>query len=308
MSQPQSSSPERLRVFLSYSHFDEGLKDKLEAHLSALKRSDLIETWSDRKIEPGQEWEGEIDERLIKADLVLLLISSDFLHSDFCYLTETRNALDRHARGQALVILIVVREVDLKGLPIAQLQMLPKDGHAVTSRFWNDEDEAFKNVAEGVRLAVNEFREQRSLRVELQAQPGIELEPRYLDAAIAGEIPVGATHEVAALVRTNDSHGLKAILSKGDSTGSQYSCKASDVHSESFDARYTVTNGITTSPAYRLTIDAPDLIIQDTDKHLKMERGRDSIAFKFLVKAPSAGEHAFVSTCMRGRGQLLSCC
>lgn len=86
---------------------------------------------------------------VFEADVILLLISSDFLHSDFCYLIETRNALDRHAQGQALVIPVVLRDVDFKGLPIAELQMLPKDARAVTSGSWKSEDEAFKNVCGG---------------------------------------------------------------------------------------------------------------------------------------------------------------
>ena len=227
---------------------------------------------------------------MLDADVILLLVSSDFLHSDFCYLIETKNALDRHSHGQAVVIPIVLRTVDFKGLPIASLQMLPKDAHPVTSDFWNSEDDALTNVAEGIRAAVDQFRNTRSTRREDLAKPHIALEPRYLDAAIEGEIPVDTTRELIAVVRTRESYGLNAILSGGDSSRSEYSCTHRDVRSEPFDARYEVVDQTRKSPAYRLTVDAPDLVVNDEDKRFFLDWGKDSITFKFFVKANRAGE------------------
>src|SRR5580658_7195203 len=160
------SLPRSVKVFLSYSHKDEELKKELDSHLSALKRLEMIETWNDRQIPTGDEWKKHIDQRLNDADIILLLISSDFLASDYCYQTETLAALDRYRRGSALVIPIVLREVQFRGLPIADLQMLPTDGHPVLSSFWHSRDEAFKNIADGIRTRVEEFLEKRSLEAE----------------------------------------------------------------------------------------------------------------------------------------------
>jgi hypothetical protein len=92
-----SSARAPLEVFISYAHADQALKDELLKHLSPLKRRGLVEHWHDRQIDAGAEWAEEIDARLESAHIILLLISPDFLHSDFCYQKEMVRALERHA-------------------------------------------------------------------------------------------------------------------------------------------------------------------------------------------------------------------
>jgi len=297
---------QRVKVFLSYSHRDEGLKEQLDAHLSALKRSGAVETWSDRNIGPGDEWKKEIDEHLVAADVILLLISADFLASDFCYQIETLNALERHARGQAIVIPVVLRDVDFRGLPIASLQMLPKDAVAVTSKNWASPDEALKNVAEGIRKSVDIFREERAVLRDKDAQPSAQFENRYLDAAIAGEIPIGMNRDVVAFVRLKGSKGLTSILPETRTTDSVYSSIASEVRSEPFEAKFKVgADKVPESPVYRLTLDAPGLSIQDSrDKRFTLEWGRDSMKFTFFVEADRPGEQHLRVNLLRG--ELLS--
>ncbi|MDX1984491.1 MAG: toll/interleukin-1 receptor domain-containing protein [Bryobacteraceae bacterium] len=290
-----------MKVFLSYSHLDEDLKKKLDAHLSALKRSGAIETWNDRKIGSGEEWRKRIDEQLISANIVLLLISSDFLASDFCYEIETISALERHNRGQAIVIPVVLRDVDFHGLPIASLQMLPKDAVAVTSSKWSSEDEALRQVAEGVRRAVARFRDVRAQLREDIARTGALYEPRFLDAAIASELPIGVGREVVALVRLKDSTGLVSVLPESRNPDSPFTSIASEVRSEPFEAKYTI-NALSEpeSPVYRLTLEARDLSIEKVEKHFPLERGRDSVRMTFFVKADHAGEHHLRVNLFRG--------
>ena len=73
-----------LKVFISYAHADEAHRKTLAKHLSALEDEGLIAVWHDRKITGGREWAGAIDDALRSADIVLLLISADFLDSDYC--------------------------------------------------------------------------------------------------------------------------------------------------------------------------------------------------------------------------------
>jgi TIR domain len=82
---PSESHPTGLRVFYSYSHKDEQYRDELEEHLSLLKRQNLIQSWHDRRISAGQEWQGLIDESLEAANVILFLVSAAFLASDYCY-------------------------------------------------------------------------------------------------------------------------------------------------------------------------------------------------------------------------------
>jgi internalin A len=136
-------------VFFSYSHKDESLRDELETHLKLLQRQRIISTWHDRKIMPGTEWDGEIDRYLESASIILLLVSADFLASDYCWDKEVTRAVQRDAAGEATVIPVVLRECDWKGAPFERLQGLPTDLKPVTA--WDDRDAAWTNVARGIR-------------------------------------------------------------------------------------------------------------------------------------------------------------
>jgi tetratricopeptide (TPR) repeat protein len=146
---------ELIEVFYSYSHKDEKLRDKLEDHLSALRNQGVIANWHDRKITAGTEWEGQINEHINSAHIILLLISSSFLASKYCYDVEMNRAMERHNKGEAQVITIILRPVDWKGSPFAKLQFLPKDARPIIK--WPTRDEGFENVALGIRKVVEEL-------------------------------------------------------------------------------------------------------------------------------------------------------
>jgi predicted phosphodiesterase len=152
------SSSKPVEIFYSYSHKDEKLRNRLETHLSLLKQQGLVINWHDRKIGAGKEWENKIEEHLNTADIILLLISPDFLASDYCYSNEMNRALERHERGEANVIPIILRRVYWQGAQFGKLQALPTDGKPVTGPSWHNQDEAFFNVVEGIRKAVEEIR------------------------------------------------------------------------------------------------------------------------------------------------------
>src|SRR2546421_9745171 len=99
-------------VFYSYAHEDESLRNELEKHLSLLQRRGIITTWHDRKIVPGTDWAYAIDSHLNEATIILLLVSPDFMASDYCYSIEMDRALKRHQAGKARVIPIILRSVD----------------------------------------------------------------------------------------------------------------------------------------------------------------------------------------------------
>ena len=141
-----------VRLFYSYSHKDEELRKELEEHLALLRRQGFVSGWHDRMIGAGEEWKGQLDKNLEEAQIILLLISPSFLASDYCYDVETKRALDRDDNGEAKVIPILLRPVDWEGAPFARLQGLPIDLRPVTT--WPNRDEAFTNVALGIRRAV----------------------------------------------------------------------------------------------------------------------------------------------------------
>lgn len=141
-----------ITVFYSYAHEDEKLRDELAKHLSLLKREGIIKEWHDRRIVPGDEWKHHIDHYLEAAELILLLVSPDFIASDYCYDIEMQRALERHEEGAARVVPIILRPVDWSSAPFAALQALPTNGRAVTD--WPNRDKAFLDVAQGIRRAV----------------------------------------------------------------------------------------------------------------------------------------------------------
>jgi hypothetical protein len=159
-SAPGVAPPKALRVFISYSHQDEALKDELVKHLSPLKRLNLIDDWHDRKISVGDQWDTAIGDALKDADIVLLLISIDFINSRYCYDVELEAALDRERRGEVVVIPIIARNCMWKTTEFARLQATPTDGKAIKT--WADMDEALTVVAERIREVAERLMAERT--------------------------------------------------------------------------------------------------------------------------------------------------
>ncbi|MDP0286660.1 toll/interleukin-1 receptor domain-containing protein [Glaesserella parasuis] len=150
------------KVFISYSHKDECFKDELCEHLSSLRRQGVIDDWNDRKITPGSEWKNDIDKNLLESELILFLVSSSFMNSDYCNDIELKKALRLHSEGTAHIIPIIIRAVDWSGSELASLQALPKDAKAVQS--WSDKDEAWVNVINGIKEHIEVFHQEKSVR------------------------------------------------------------------------------------------------------------------------------------------------
>ena len=130
-----------VKIFFCYTHEDEALLNKLKVYLRPLHRQGLIDVWYDRNISAGTEWEQEIDKHLNEANIILLLISSNFMDSDYCYSIEMQRALCIHNAKKARVIPIILRPADWHEAPFGKLQALPTDGKPVTT--WRNREEAF---------------------------------------------------------------------------------------------------------------------------------------------------------------------
>lgn len=139
-------------VFVSYAREDGDLRGKLYDHLGGLRGAGLIENWYDGEIVPGASWEDEIRGQLNGAEIVLLLITSAFLGSDFIRRVELATALERHRRGEARVIPVVMKRAFWQETELGGLQALPQNGMAVSS--WEEEDAAYEDIARGVSRAV----------------------------------------------------------------------------------------------------------------------------------------------------------
>jgi len=143
-----------VKIFCCYAHEDEALLKKLKTHLRPLQRQGLVNVWHDRDISAGTDWEQQIKEQLNTAQIILLLVSPDFMDSDYCYGIEMQRAIERHERGEARVIPIILRHVYWQSAVFSKLQALPKDGKPVTDPDWHNLDRAFFDVVEGIRKIV----------------------------------------------------------------------------------------------------------------------------------------------------------
>ncbi len=185
-------------LFYSYAHEDEKLRDELDGHLALLRRKGVIRPWHDRGIVPGQKWDEAIDAQLSTADLILLLVSMDFLNSDYIWGKELGTALTRAERGDASVVAVLLRAVDIEDAPFAKLKGLPTDLRPVTS--WPNRDEAWTDVAKGIRRAVEAIQQRWASTPPAAPAPAAPSAPRSSDFGTATATATAAPPDDATAV------------------------------------------------------------------------------------------------------------
>lgn len=142
-----------MRVFISYSHKDAGVLDRLHVHLKNLQRDGQIETWFDRDILAGDVLDDEIKRELEAAELFLLLVTPDFIASDYCVETEMKRALELHEAGKARVVPIIAEPCDWAAMKtLRRLKALPSDGKPISD--WANSNTAFLNVIQEIRRII----------------------------------------------------------------------------------------------------------------------------------------------------------
>jgi len=139
-----------ISIFISYSHVDEELRRQLDTHLMSLKRQGIVDVWHDRRIGAGEDFPNAIDAALNKANIILLLVSPDFIASTYCYEVEMTAALERHTKGEATVIPVILRTCEWQGLRFGHLRASPTDGKPIKQ--FTDLDSAFLEVIRDVKV------------------------------------------------------------------------------------------------------------------------------------------------------------
>jgi internalin A len=132
-------------VFISCLHRDAEFAESRRNHLAPLEREGLIGVWYDGLIAEGSDWNDEIERQISSADVIILLVSADFIASDYAYKKELQIALDHRSRGEAIVLPIIVRPVNWEVTPLKKLKVLSPDGKPVVN--WEPPDEAWRQVA-----------------------------------------------------------------------------------------------------------------------------------------------------------------
>lgn len=157
------------------------LLDRLHKHLAALRRENLLQTWTDRAILAGGAVDSDIAREFERVQLYLLLVSASFINSDYCFEREFEIALRRYRDGEAIIVPIIVRECDWKISALKQFKVLPTDGRPVISRHWHSEDEAFADVVSGLRTLIQNFPIQHSAQRPRRKKPTFVSNESHID-------------------------------------------------------------------------------------------------------------------------------
>ena len=274
-----------LEVFYSYSHKDAELRDQLDVHLSQLVHDGLIVPWVDRRIEAGDEWRGQIDSHVRSAQIILLLISPDFLASEYCYGLELKIALERHAKEHAVVIPIILRPSDWQSAPFAELQCLPREAKAVT--LWANRDEAFAHIAQSIRETVTRFQEPKPgpvMMSELRDQQVAR--QRVVDAAMPGHIVKDRATELLVLIRLPESKGLVGVLQEDE----EAEARPEDVRSRPFDVAFPLgPTGLAQPLKIAVQLTSPDFSPPTQSKNIFVPVNADSTVCPFLLTPVRTG-------------------
>lgn len=150
-----------LSVFCSYAHKDENLREKVQSGLARLVREGRIQMWDDRKISPGSRWADEIDSRIAQSDIILFLVSVNFISSEYCMGKEVVCAMTRHEKGEARVIPIILEPCDWKNGLFGELQALPLGGAPLRS-YTVVNMKRLAQISEGLRTVVQELSSSRN--------------------------------------------------------------------------------------------------------------------------------------------------
>lgn len=138
------------KVFVSYAREDEDYVKKLRAHLRGLELDGMITLWTDDQILTGDAWAEEIQKQMDQTDIMLLLMSPDFVNSDFIQRVELKQALERKVAGKNLVVPVNLRRVHLPEF-LSRLQYTPRQAPVAGSP---DQDEAWYTVAQDIKKLI----------------------------------------------------------------------------------------------------------------------------------------------------------
>lgn len=170
-----------VEIFCCYARKDQSLLNELRTHLMPLQRQGYITLRADTDIDAGMEWEEEINKHLKTADIILLLVSSDFIASEYCYSKEMLQAMERHKAGEAQIIPVILRSVLWEHTPFGKLQALPTGAKPVIGSTWHNQDEALLNVANGIQKVVLKILQSEE---EQEEPPIIDLDTYFIAKAI----------------------------------------------------------------------------------------------------------------------------
>ena len=134
-----------INIFISYCHADAAAKAELVRQLNPLTYVYSLRIWEDGLIQAGAEWDKAIRDQMEAADIILLLVSVDFINSRYCLGVELTRALERHVDKKSTVIPVIVRDCYWKIKGLQHLQALPAEARPIAN--WPDKDVVYAQIA-----------------------------------------------------------------------------------------------------------------------------------------------------------------
>lgn len=173
-------------VFISYCHADQELRGQLQTHLALLRRQGYADIWTDHCIRPGEDFESTISTALEEADIILLLVSPDFINSEYCYGVEMKRALERAATGEAEVVPVILRPCDWMTSDFGRMKALPTDGVPIVK--FPSRDDGFFDVVKQLREMLMK-KASSSTSVTAAASPQVRAQGATSQAAAVRSLP-----------------------------------------------------------------------------------------------------------------------
>jgi DNA-binding beta-propeller fold protein YncE len=279
--------PEPTTIFYSYSHKDEKLRRRLETNLAVLRRSGFIREWHDRKIIAGQDWDKEISKHLESAELILFLISPDFISSSYISDIEVKRALERQNAGDAVIVPVILRPAMWRIIPeFSRLQALPEDARPVTE--WPSRDRAFLSISEGILVfalsrASIAFRKPVATRVANSHHPARR---RIFDAALPARVQLRKPSALLVMMRRTDSPGLRAIVEADP----HFDLSEKDIGSHPITLKFPADkDGTPQSLDLTIKVESPQFKPKSQIKNIKVPPRGDSDCRIFLLTPAEIG-------------------
>ena len=161
---------ENIKIFIAYSREDQHILNRLRTNLKVLERTQNIQVWYDGEIEVGSDWQKQIKTNLYSADIILLLVSENFIASDYCYDTEMTEALSLHDQNKVRTVPVIAKECLWQRMPFARLQALPEDGKAITAKDWDTPNRPYLQIVTQLENIVKDIRAKRHQSVKAVQQ------------------------------------------------------------------------------------------------------------------------------------------
>lgn len=160
-----------INTFIVYARDDQAIKQRLLKHLFVFTKPPFnMAIWHDEHIDAGAEWERKIRDRLENTDIFIMLISIDFLNSQFIYDVEFKAAVARQKAGKSIILPVIIKpcvwytdfHLGEYTFNFRQLQVLPKEGRPLSD--WPSEDHGLHDIAESIRMLLENMREEEKIR------------------------------------------------------------------------------------------------------------------------------------------------